>query len=359
MNIPTLPGVTARTLTTRRLTTRVLFAGEEDGVPVLFLHGNLSSATWWEETLLALPQGYWGIAPDQRGFGDADPRRKIDARRGMGDLVEDALALLDHLGINRAHMVGNSMGGNVIWRVLADAPDQILSATLPGPGSPFGFGGTKDAQGTPCFEDYAGSGAGLFSPRLVQRIQEEDRGLGSRFSPRRALRDLVYKPPFIPEREDVMVEALLAVHISPQDLPGDIVASPNYPFYAPGVWGAANALSPKCAGDIQRLYAARPKPSILWVRGSHDIAISDHAASDPGTFGLMGLIEGYPGAAVFPPQPMVSQIRAALDRYTEQGGRYEEVIIEDSGHVPFIEQPSAFNEVFHRFLGRRRELTSG
>jgi pimeloyl-ACP methyl ester carboxylesterase len=73
----------------------------------------------------------------------------------------------------------------------------------------------------------------------------------------------------------------------------------------------------------------------------------------------MGLIEGYPGAAVFPPQPMVSQIRAALDRYAEHGGRYEEVIIEDSGHVPFIEQPSAFNEVFHRFLGRRRELTSG
>jgi pimeloyl-ACP methyl ester carboxylesterase len=42
-----LPGITARTIATGRLSTRVLFSGPEDGTPVLFLHGNLSSATWW------------------------------------------------------------------------------------------------------------------------------------------------------------------------------------------------------------------------------------------------------------------------------------------------------------------------
>lgn len=337
-------------MTTKRLTTRVLFTG--GGSPVLFLHGNLSSATWWEETMLALPENYQGIAPDQRGFGDADPSMKIDARRGMGDLVDDVLALLDELHLERAHVIGNSMGGNVVWRMLRDVPDRIISATLAGPGSPFGFGGTKDSQGTSCFPDFAGSGAGLFSPRLMRHIQEKDRGTASRFSPRQALRDLVYKPPFIPEREDAMVEALLAVHISERDLPGDMVESPNYPFYAPGSWGAANALSPKYAGDINRLYRASPKPPVLWVRGSHDVAISDHAASDPGTFGQLGLIDGYPGEAVFPPQPMVSQIRAVLDRYAEHGGHYEEVVIENSGHIPFIERPHEFNTVFHQFLGR-------
>ncbi|MCB0203103.1 MAG: alpha/beta hydrolase, partial [Anaerolineae bacterium] len=72
MTIPTLAGITPRTITTDRITTRVLFSGPDDGTPVLFLHGNSSSATWWEETMLALPASCRGIAPDQRGFGDAE-----------------------------------------------------------------------------------------------------------------------------------------------------------------------------------------------------------------------------------------------------------------------------------------------
>ena len=92
MSVPTMQGVTARTITTNRITTRVLFSGPEDGIPVLFLHGNLSSGTWWEQTLVALPGGYRGIAPDQRGFGDADLEAKIDASRGVGDLADDAVA---------------------------------------------------------------------------------------------------------------------------------------------------------------------------------------------------------------------------------------------------------------------------
>ena len=95
MKVPTIPGITEKTITTDRLTTRVLFAGPEDAEPVLFIHGNFSSATWWEETMVKLPPGYRAIAPDQRGFGGADPAVKVDATRGMRDFVEDALALID------------------------------------------------------------------------------------------------------------------------------------------------------------------------------------------------------------------------------------------------------------------------
>ncbi len=161
MDIPTLPGITAQTITTTRLTTRVLFSGPEDGIPVLFLHGNTSSATWWEENMVALPPGYHAIAPDQRGFGGADPDKKIDATRGLADLADDALALLDYLRIDKAHIVGNSMGGSVLWWLLIQAPHRFLTATLVAPGSPYGFGGTKDADGTPCTDDFAGSGGGL------------------------------------------------------------------------------------------------------------------------------------------------------------------------------------------------------
>lgn len=350
MTVPTLAGVTAHRLQTTRLVSRILFAGAEGGIAVLFLHGNLTSATWWEETMLALPGGLWGIAPDQRGYGEADARQKIDASRGTGDLVDDALALLDHLGIAQAHVVGNSMGGSVIWQLLMDAPGRCLSATLVSPGSPYGFGGTKDVHGTPCYEDFAGSGGGLANRELMERIAAGDRSLESPFSPRAALRALVYEPPFVPAREEDLLSATLQTHIGPRDFPGDSVPSPNWPHVAPGRWGLANATSPKYAAPIERLYGIAPKVPILWVRGSHDLAVSDAAASCPGALGAKGLIPDWPGAEIFPPQPMVGQTRAVLERYAAAGGRYREVVIEDTGHVPFLELPAAFNRVFHPHL---------
>jgi pimeloyl-ACP methyl ester carboxylesterase len=345
-----MAGVTAKTITTSRITTRVLFSGPEDGVPVLFLHGNASSATWWEENMVALPAGYRGIAPDQRGFGEADLDKKVDATRGTGDWADDAVALLDHLGIAKAHVIGNSLGGVVIWRLLMDYPERLLTATLVDAGSPFGFGGTKDVDGTPCYDDCAGSGGGLSNPELIKRLAGQDRSLESPYSPRTAIRTLLVKPPFIPAREEDLLSSMFTTHLGPQDNPGDFVRSPNWPYVAPGVWGAANALSPKYAGDVARLYRAEPKVRVLWVRGSHDLAVGDRAVSCPGTLGAMGLIPNCPGMDVYPPQPMLGQIRAAMEKYTAAGGAYREVVIQDAGHVPFIEKPEEFNAVLQAHL---------
>jgi pimeloyl-ACP methyl ester carboxylesterase len=350
MSVPTLDGVTPKMVTTDRIRTRVLFSGPADGVAVLFLHGNASSATWWEETMVDLPEGHRGIAPDQRGFGDADVDKKVDATRGTGDWADDAVALLDQLGIDQAHIVGNSLGGCVIWRLLVDHPQRFLTASLVDSGSPFGFGGTKDVDGTPCYDDFAGSGGGLSNPEFVRRLGEKDRSMESQFSPRLALRTLLVKPPFVPAREEDLLSSMFTIHLGAQDNPGDSVPSPNWPFVAPGIWGSANALSPKYMGDPGRLYSAEPKVNILWVRGSHDLAVSDTAASDPGFLGKMGLIPGWPGEEIYPPQPMIGQIRAVLEEYAAAGGSYTEVVIQDAAHVPFIEKPEEFNRVFHAHL---------
>jgi pimeloyl-ACP methyl ester carboxylesterase len=350
MDIPTMEKISAVTVKTTRLQTRLLYSGPEDGLPVLLLHGNTSSATWWEETMAALPPGWRALAPDQRGFGASDPAAKIEARRGLRDLADDAAALLDELGIEKAHIAGNSLGGSVVWRMMIDYPDRLLSVTLVAPGSPFGFGGTKDMDGTPCYEDYAGSGGGLVNPELIKRLQSGDRSLDSPFSPRSALRNLIVKPPFLPTREEELLSGMLAMHIGPQDNPGGSEPSPNWPFVAPGDWGAANALSPKYSGDISLLYSAEPKLPVLWVRGSHDLLVSDSAASDPGYLGLLGLIPGWPGADIFPPQPMLGQTRTVLEKYAAQGGAFSEVLIPDSGHIAYIEKPDDFNDVFLAFL---------
>jgi pimeloyl-ACP methyl ester carboxylesterase len=52
---------------------------------------------------------------------------------------------------------------------------------------------------------------------------------------------------------------------------------------------------------------------------------------------------------------MLGQIRTVLDRYADRGGAYEEVVIDDSGHVPFIEKPEEFNSAFHAHLDNARK----
>nr|VFJ73884.1 MAG: alpha/beta hydrolase fold [Candidatus Kentron sp. FM]VFJ74298.1 MAG: alpha/beta hydrolase fold [Candidatus Kentron sp. FM]VFK21169.1 MAG: alpha/beta hydrolase fold [Candidatus Kentron sp. FM] len=356
MPIPTLPGITAETITTDRIASRVLSCGPGDGIPVLFLHGNLTSATCWEEVMLALAPGYRAIAPDQRGYGDADPAKKIQPKPGMGlkDLANDAVALLDHLAIGRAHIVGHSLGGSVIWQLLIDHPARFLTATLIAPGSPHGFGGTKDVVGTPCYADFAGSGAGLIPPDMIECIVDGDRGLDNPFSPRTILRTLVVKPPFIPQREEELISATLATHLGEQGFPGDSSPSPNWPYAAPGQWGPLNALSSKYAPDVNQLFSvtppSHPKTPILWLRGSDDLMVSNNSPFDPATVGAQGLLPGWPGPDVYPPQPMLDQTRAVLEKYALSGGTYREAVLEDAGHFPYLEQVTAFNEVFHRHI---------
>ncbi|MCB0034856.1 MAG: alpha/beta hydrolase [Anaerolineales bacterium] len=350
MSIPTLPEITAQTITTGRLTTRVLTAGDANGTAVLFLHGNLSSATWWEEVMVTLPAGYYAIAPDQRGYGEADPAALIEATQGLRDLAADAFALLDTMGITKAHLVGSSLGGVVVWRMLEMHPERILSIMQAAPGSPYGFGGTKDIDGTPCFDDYAGAGAGLINPAVVQAIQAGDRSLENPLGLRGALRRLVYNPPFIPAREEELLSSSLQLHIGAKAYPGDVAPSPNWPGFTAGLYGPNNALSPKYAGDVSQLWRAEIKPPILWLWGDKDLAVSNAAASDPANLGALGYIPNWPGPAVYPPQPMLDQTRAVLDKYAAHGGHYEEVKLEGVGHAPYIEALETFNKHLHTWL---------
>ncbi len=353
MSVPTLPGVTVKMVTSSRISTRVLLAGDDNGVPVIFVHGNASSATFWEETMLALPSGFRGIAYDQRGYGDADRAKKIDATRGMGDWSDDLAALMDALNVQRAHLAGHSLGGAVLFHFLMEHPDRVLSVTLVDPGSPFGFGGTKDVNGTPCYDDFAGSGGGVVNPEFPKLMAAGDRGTDNpQASPRIVMNSFYWKPPFVPAREEDLLSSLLSEHVGGQEYPGDFVPSANWPNVAPGMWGPINASSPKYQKDISGLYAINPKPPVLWVRGSDDQIVADLSLFDFGGLGKLGFVPGWPGDEVFPPQPMVGQTRAVLDKYAAAGGQYQEVVIAEAGHTPFIEKPDEFNRAFHAHIGR-------
>ena len=71
---------------------------------------------------------------------------------------------MDTLGIAKAHVVGHSMGGTLVFNLIAAAPGRVLSGTVVNPGSPYGFGGSKGVDGVPCYDDCAGSGGGVVNP---------------------------------------------------------------------------------------------------------------------------------------------------------------------------------------------------
>ena len=346
--IPTLEGVSSRMVETERLEIHVLTAGPEGGTPVIFVHGNGSSATFWEETMLALPEGSRGMAPDMRGYGDTEPL-PVDATLGLEDMVEDVRSLVEAMGLGKHHLVGHSMGGGIVMKYAVGYAGDLISITLVDTMSPYGYSGSKDVEGTPCHEDGAPAGAAGVNPDFVELMAANERGAENPMAPRNVLRQFYVKPPFIPEREDALVESMLSVKIGDRWYPGDSVPSDYWPGAAPGKHGIVNAFSRKYfdASDITKI---EPKPPILWVRGEDDLVVSNSAMWDIAALGALGFVPGWPGPEDCPPQPMLEQIRAVLETYEEKGGSYEEEVIPDAGHSPFIEKPDEFNELFHGFL---------
>ncbi|MBN2043953.1 MAG: alpha/beta hydrolase [Anaerolineales bacterium] len=350
-SVPTLDGIDSKMVETSRIKTHVLFSGPADGAPVLFLHGNASSATFWEEIMLMLPEGYRGLAPDLRGYGDTEDK-VIDAERGMGDWIDDLADLLDTLAVQKFHLIGHSMGGTLVFGMVAAHPERVLSATVVNPGSIFGFGGSKGVDGQPCYEDFAGSGGGIVNPDFPRLIGEGDRSSDNpQASPRVVMNSFYWKPPFVPEREEDLLSSLLTEKIGADRYPGDMVPSGNWPNVAPGRFGPINAISPKYVGDsVEKFLAAEPKPFVLWIRGEADQIVSDTSLFDFGTLGQMGLVPGWPGLDVYPPQPMVSQTRYLLESYKAKGGDFEEFVMADTAHTPFVEKPQEFMDIFKKVL---------
>jgi pimeloyl-ACP methyl ester carboxylesterase len=338
----------SRIVDTDRLRVKLVDSGPEDGIPVVLVHGNLSTGRFFEHLMPGAPDRYRLIAPDMRGFGDSEPL-PIDATRGLRDWADDVHALLRALGIERApHLAGWSTGGAAIAAYALDR--EVASLTLIDPVSPYGYGGTH-ADGSPCFPDFAGSGGGTGNADFTARIAAGDRSDEAQTSPRRVMNSSYWAPDHtLPrEREDMLVDEILKSRTGDDGYPGDMTPSDNWPGVAPGTRGILNALSPKhCnwAGIVD----LEPKPPVLWVHGARDIVVADGSPWEMGTLGSVGAVPGWPGADVFPPQPMVGQIRAVLDRYREAGGRVEAELFEESGHFPPIDAEGRFRAVLFSFL---------
>lgn len=345
-----LPGVHARTVPTQRYAAHVLQTNPDaDGTPVVFVHGNISSSAFWQPTMLALA-GVRSIAIDLRGFGGSQTL-PVDATRGVGDYADDVHAVLDALGVDRAVLVGWSMGGGVVMQMLIDRPGLVDGLVLVSPVSPYGFGGTA-ADGSLLTPDGAGTGGGGANPDFVQRLVDGDTTAAEQTSPRSVFRAAYVAPGYTSDHEDRWVASMLTTAVGPGSYPGDSVGSDHWPGFAAGDHGVLNTMAPTHF-DVSGIVDVADKPPVLWIRGELDAIVSDASFFDLNLLGQAGIVPGWPGADVAPPQPMIAQTRAVWDRYAAAGGRYRELVLPGTGHSAHLEQPEAFTAALVELLDRQ------
>lgn len=139
MSPATIAGLGSRSVSIGKRSIHVSEAGS--GYPVLLLHGGgpgASGVSNYSRNIEALASQFRVIVPDLPGYGRST--KGVKRSDPFGDLAEAMLALLDALGIERAHLVGNSYGGACALRMALDQPKRVSALVLMGPG---GIGTTR------------------------------------------------------------------------------------------------------------------------------------------------------------------------------------------------------------------------
>ena len=107
-----------------------------DGPAAVALHGAASSAHWYDMTIPHFRDSVRIIAPDQRGHGKTD---QPDTGYDWATLAGDVIGTMDHLGIDRAAVLGHSWGASVALAVAAMHPDRVSALVM----IDGGFGGPR------------------------------------------------------------------------------------------------------------------------------------------------------------------------------------------------------------------------
>jgi 3-oxoadipate enol-lactonase len=101
--------------------------GLPQGSPIVFIHGFPFNHTMWDPQMKALPNQYRAITYDIRGHGESAVG---DGQYSIEFFVDDLLALLDHLVVEKTILCGLSMGGYIALRAYERFPERIRALVL-------------------------------------------------------------------------------------------------------------------------------------------------------------------------------------------------------------------------------------
>lgn len=110
-----------------RSTPRLAYSRTGEGPPVIFLHGIGGNRHNWQQQLAATAASFSGIAWDARGYGDSDDY--ADPLE-FSFFADDLSRLLDELQVERAHLVGLSMGARILMDFYPRFPERAATLTL-------------------------------------------------------------------------------------------------------------------------------------------------------------------------------------------------------------------------------------
>ena len=227
----------------------------------------------------------------------------------------------------------------------------VASLTFIDPVSPHGYGGTFP-DGTPCFPDGAGSGGGTANPEVVRRLAAGDASDESPASIRNVMNAFYWAPSHRepPEREDLLVAEILKTVTGADNYPGDSIAVGELAGHGAGPHRDPERAVPallrldraSSTSTRSRRCCGRTAPPTWWSPTAR--RWSSARSARPGT------VPDWPGPDVFPPQPMVTQIRELLERYAAAGGRVRTEMFDGSGHGPHFDARDRWLAVFTDFL---------
>ena len=115
----------------------IAYSDKGEGGPILLIHGFASNMfTNWEVTgwnKVLIKAGYRVLNIDNRGHGYSE-KLYGDDDYGAPLMAQDAVRLLDHLGIEKAHIMGYSMGARICGFISFNNPERVLSTVFGGMG---------------------------------------------------------------------------------------------------------------------------------------------------------------------------------------------------------------------------------
>jgi len=131
--------ITSTDVALEDVTYRVHATGAAAPTALLFLHGSGPGATGlsnWQAVIEELGERFYCLAPDMIGFGDSEhPDDPPTGMKAFNLLQGETLwQLLDKLGVDKAHLIGNSMGGMISIRMALAQPDRVETMLLMGSG---------------------------------------------------------------------------------------------------------------------------------------------------------------------------------------------------------------------------------
>jgi len=145
------------------------------GLPLVFLHPWTTNRFIWAFQIMEFARDHRCIAVDHRGHGQSD---KPDSGYALTEMADDVVAILDHAGVDKAILIGNSIGGMIAMQTSLSAPQRVLGNLILSSGTNIGANAPPE-MAEAMQSDWRGMFSGLLDAAVSQRSKADRPEIGT------------------------------------------------------------------------------------------------------------------------------------------------------------------------------------